>query len=255
MSENSFFSEYPRFYSTSQTSAIPDRLNARYQAIILANRKIIAGKRLLDIGSHDGRWSFAALQAGAQHVTGIEPREELVDNAVSNMQAYGIGESAYAFIKDDVFNFLRSNTNKIDVILCLGYFYHTIQHVELAKLMADTQARHIILDTEIFPTPTPYRSSPTPDQFKERSAKEDNFVIQLIKDPVAQEMMATEDAFTEYGMTIVGRPSVGAIHLIFEHFGFDVQEMNWDSLIEQSAEGLNDYQEGWRKTFLCSRKQ
>ncbi|MDX1722558.1 MAG: methyltransferase domain-containing protein [Pseudomonas sp.] len=254
MSENAFFSDYPRFYATSQTSAIPDRLNCRYQSIIQANQNIIAGKRLLDIGSHDGRWTFAALQAGAQHVTGIEPRAELIDNAVSNMQAYGIDESSYAFIKDDVFNFLRSHTNEIDVVLCLGYFYHTIQHVELVKLMAGTQARHIILDTEVFPTNTPYHSSPTPRQLKERSAREDNFVIQLIKDPVAQEMMATEDAFTEDGMTIVGRPSVGAIHFIFEHFGFEVQEIDWDTLLAQSAEGLNDYQEGWRKTFLCSRK-
>jgi hypothetical protein len=255
MSECEFFSGYPRFYESSQTSAIPDRLNARHQAIIKENQNIIAGKRLLDIGSHDGRWSFAALQAGAQNVIGIEPRAELIDNAISNMQAYGVDESSYRFIKDDAFNFLRSTKNELDVILCLGYFYHTIQHVELAKLMTDTQACHIILDTEVFPMSSLCDFTETNCQPKDRSAKENNFVIQLIKDPVAQEMMAVEDFFTQHGNTIVGRPSVGAIHLIFEHFGYGVREISWDTLIKPSAEGLNDYQEGWRKTFLCTRKQ
>lgn len=253
MSENSFFSEYPRFYSTSQTSAIPDRLNARYQAIILANRKIIAGKRLLDIGSHDGRWSFAALHAGAQHVTGIEPRAELIDNAVSNMRAYAISDNSYTFIQNDAISFLRGCTHKVDVILCLGYFYHTIHHIELVSLMKKTNARHIIIDTEVFPTspPDPIENNNT---VSTRSIKERDFVIQLIKDPVEQESMAIADSHTQDGTTIVGRPSEGAIHLIFEHFGFEVFELDWTNLIKDNTTGLRDYKEGWRKTFLCTRK-
>ena len=85
-----FFDQYDRFYTTSQTSPFPHRLNGRHQAIIARNASIISGKRVLDIASHDGRWSFAALQAGAAHVTGIEPRRELIANAHETFAHYGV---------------------------------------------------------------------------------------------------------------------------------------------------------------------
>lgn len=50
-------------------------------AIIEEHREELNGARVLDIASHDGRWSFAALQVGAAHVTGIAGREHLVTDA------------------------------------------------------------------------------------------------------------------------------------------------------------------------------
>lgn len=67
-----FFDDHPEFLETSSTAAGKDRLNLRHVAIIEEHCKILSGSRVLDIASHDGRWSFAALQAGATHVTGIE---------------------------------------------------------------------------------------------------------------------------------------------------------------------------------------
>jgi len=76
-----FFDQYPRFYDTSETFAYPSRLNLRHEAIFGENTDIFEGRRVLDIASHDGRWSFAALQAGAASVVGIEGRPELVASA------------------------------------------------------------------------------------------------------------------------------------------------------------------------------
>jgi 23S rRNA G2069 N7-methylase RlmK/C1962 C5-methylase RlmI len=76
-----FFDRFNRFYSTSRTSPWPERLHARYQAIIQENLDLLRGQRVLDVASHDGRWSFAALKAGCAHVTGMEAREHLVLNA------------------------------------------------------------------------------------------------------------------------------------------------------------------------------
>jgi hypothetical protein len=67
-----FIDEFPQFYSTSQTGAVPNRLNQRYRACLEWNEPVIRGNRILDIASHDGRWSFAALKTGASHVVGIE---------------------------------------------------------------------------------------------------------------------------------------------------------------------------------------
>ena len=68
------FDEFPRFYETSETFAYPNRLNLRHEAIFGENKEVFEGQRVLDIASHDGRWSFAALKAGATSVVGIEGR-------------------------------------------------------------------------------------------------------------------------------------------------------------------------------------
>ena len=101
-----FFDNFERFYATSNTSPFPHRLNGRHHAIIARNADVLAGKRVLDIASHDGRWSFAALQAGAAHVTGMEPRQELIDNARETFTHYGIDPARYDFTCGDVFNLL-----------------------------------------------------------------------------------------------------------------------------------------------------
>ena len=72
-----FFDDYPLFYETSKTASSKARLNVRHQAIIEANRDILKDARVLDLASHDGRWSFAALKAGAAHVTGVEARPRM----------------------------------------------------------------------------------------------------------------------------------------------------------------------------------
>jgi hypothetical protein len=59
-----FFDQFPRFYESSETATHPGRLNLRHQAMIGDNLDIFEGAKVLDIASHDGRWSFAALQAG-----------------------------------------------------------------------------------------------------------------------------------------------------------------------------------------------
>src|SRR5262249_22037325 len=84
-----FFDESPRFYETSETSTHPGRLNLRHQAMFGDNLDVFEGARVLDIASHDGRWSFAALKAGAASVVGIEGRPELVANANETFEQYG----------------------------------------------------------------------------------------------------------------------------------------------------------------------
>jgi protein-L-isoaspartate O-methyltransferase len=85
-----FFDRFPRFYDTSETATHPGRLNLRHQAMFGDNLDIFDGASVLDIASHDGRWSFAALQAGAASVVGVEGRRELVDHATQNFEHYGV---------------------------------------------------------------------------------------------------------------------------------------------------------------------
>ena len=123
-----FFDAYPAFYESSRTAAFPRRLELRHRAIIEANRDILDGARVLDLASHDGRWSFAALKAGARHVTGIEARAGLVETSNKLFAQYGIPDEDYQFVQGDMFRILRERRFEIDVVLCLGFVYHTLRY-------------------------------------------------------------------------------------------------------------------------------
>ena len=245
-----FYNQYPRFFHTSQTSAIPHRLNGRHQAII--DPVDFKGKRVLDIASHDGRWSFAALQAGASHVTGIEPRAELIDNAHQTFEHYHIKPQSYEFKKGDVFEVLDGSI-QVDVALCLGFFYHTIRHAELLDRIERTGAQIVVIDTEVTPAPlsTPVHSGNDP-----RIVFNNPHDIQIFLDPVDSQQMAYEDSLTRGGNTLVGRPSRSAVNLMSGHFGYSCKTYDWPAhFINHSdhAAAMVDYAEGWRDTFYLSR--
>jgi len=90
LNSNNFFDSFRDFYSTSMTGQSANRLNNRYQILIENNRNIIENSRILDLASHDGRWSFAALMNKASKVVGIEGKSHLVENAKKNMEKNGI---------------------------------------------------------------------------------------------------------------------------------------------------------------------
>ena len=76
-----FAEDYPRFIEVSDLTPTPrpqdrrrrsrsateqwNRMNERYEALFASNRDIFDGARVLDLASHDGRYSFAALKTGA----------------------------------------------------------------------------------------------------------------------------------------------------------------------------------------------
>jgi hypothetical protein len=227
-----FFDQFDRFYSTSKSGTAPDRLNKRHQVCIQRHQEILRGKRVLDIASHDGRFSFAALQAGCAHVTGIEVRPHLVEAARANFRFYGVEPSRYRFYLGDVFNTLHREAIEVDVVLLLGYFYHTSRHAELASLISGTKAEHIILDSVILPGTTAQGTAS----------------VRLAYESADVEGFGFENA----PLTLVGTPSRGAVDLIFRHHGFSSEEIDWTPFLE-AASGVEGYEEGTRATFLISR--
>ena len=123
--------------------------------MIEANRDILTGARVLDLASHDGRWSFAALKAGAEHVIGVEARAGLVGNANKLVRRVRRRPTEYQFIQGDLFQMLAQRTFDVDVVLCLGFIYHTLRYGELFRGITDTGAQHCILDTKILRVTSP----------------------------------------------------------------------------------------------------
>jgi predicted RNA methylase len=227
-----FFDAFPRFLGTSRTGATSARLNARYQAIIAGNEALLSGNRVLDIASHDGRWSFAALRSGCAHVTGIEARGYLVDNANGNMAHFAVSADRFEFVVGDVFEVMKQRQFRADTVLLLGFFYHTDRHVELAALAARTGAKHIILDTNIVPA---------------RENRGGNALVKLFEEATENEAHAvgTND------MAIVGHPSREAIRMIFAQHRFSMSEFDWTPM--RGGVDLVDYTEDRRSTFVLTR--
>ncbi len=230
--DRGFFDAYPRFFETSQTSAQPWRLNLRHEAIFGDNAEVFPGARVLDIASHDGRWSLGAVKAGASHVIGIEARPELTAFAGESLAAYGAPSGAFEFRVGDVFKVLHETGVDVDVVLCLGFFYHTLRYPELWSLMARTGARTIVMDTMVTPGDQP--------------------VIRVTHEPFTREGNAVPDDYSSGDRVLTGRPTVAALEVMASVYGFSLEaETDWPRLLADNptATGIGDYREGRRTTL------
>lgn len=230
-----FFEQYPRFYLTSSTAPTTARLNLRYEAIFGENRDVFAGASVLDLGSHDGRWSLAALTAGARSVTGIEARPELVKAATENLAEYGYGSDRVGFVAGDVHEVLNTQDLKADVVLCLGFLYHTLRYNELLHGIRRTNARHLIIDTF-----SPSMMATVPN------------VTVLVED-VDEEGKAAADSYTHGPSVLVGCPNLAATRTILGAYGYRVERLSdWAGLLRDNpADNCGDYANGKRITARC----
>jgi hypothetical protein len=231
-----FFDAYPRFYETSRTGQSRGRLNLRYEAIFGENRDLFKGARVLDIASHDGRWSLAALKTGASEVVGIEAKEALVAAARQNLSEYCDDEEAYGFVSGDVFDVLASKAFEADVVLCLGFLYHTLRYNELMRRIRDVGPSHLIVDTQVIPDKHPHV---------------------LVKcEHVGREGTAVTDRLTHGGRAVVGVPSVSALERLLEAYDFRVERFSdWGSLVRDNRSlDPGGYAWGRRVTVRCVSK-
>jgi hypothetical protein len=143
-----FFDSYPRFYETSRTGAARSRLNLRYEAIFGENRDVFEGARVLDLASHDGRWSLAALKSGAAEVVGIEADEELHAGACENLSLYcdGIATDSSAAISSRC-SAARDSRPKSSFVS--RFLYYTIRYNELMARIREIGPRHLMIDTDV----------------------------------------------------------------------------------------------------------
>jgi Methyltransferase domain len=231
-----FFEQFPRFYTTSSTAPTIGRLNLRYEAIIAENRDVFAGASVLDLASHDGRWSLAALASGAESVIGIEARPELVTTATATLGEYGYGADRVRFMAGDMHELLNSQDFKVDVVLCLGFLYHTLRYNELLDGIRRTGARHLIIDTF-----SPHMMDPVPN-------------VNVITEDADEEGRAAADVYTHGTAVLVGRPNLAAIQTMLGAYGYRVERLSdWAGLLRDNpgTENCGDYANQRRITARC----
>ena len=226
-----FFSARPIFADTSTVAADLARLDFRFEHVIARNRAALEGKRVLDIASHDGRFTLAALEgAGAAHVTGIEARESLVANAEATMRQLGVADLRYRFLTGDVFETIHQIApGSIDAVLLLGFLYHTARQYELAAAIARIGPETVILDSKVLP-----------------NAKRP--VIQLEWEGTRSDAQIWDASRPKVLSSV---PSAGALQMIFEEFGYDVERL--EPVIEVPRAAWQ-YTKGVRVTMICRRR-
>lgn len=233
-----FFDEYPRFTQTSQTSADLTLLNLRHKAIIEANVGVLKDARVLDIASHDGRWSFAAMKAGATHVTGVEAREHLVAHAHSTFTEYRADPATYDLVNADVFAYLAQRPPQVDVVLCLGFLYHTLRYPELFHGIRATGAPYLVVDTMVT---------------KSKAA-----VISVIADKTHVEANAVADQYSPGKRALAGFPSASALDTMLGTYGYKLESrFDWDQIIPQRPQRgpVRDYANGKRITVTYRQRR
>jgi hypothetical protein len=233
-----FFNRHPEFLETSDTAASRSRLNMRHLAIIDGNKDVLEGSRVIDIASHDGRWSFAALEAGADHVTGFEGRRELVRHSRNTFRTKGVPEEQFRFIQGDVHVKLLRSGVKADVVMCLGFLYHTARFAELFKGIRRTQAEHVIIDTRVL-------------------QGVEGPMVKFTKETTGHQAKAMRDRYAMGRHVISSVPSEDAVVLMLDAAGYEVEhKTDWTQLLAEhpDARKIIQYKTGQRITFRARRR-
>jgi hypothetical protein len=234
MPDSDFCDLYPRFLETTETVPSRSRLNSRWRAIIGWNREILTGRRIMDLGSHDGRWSFAALKAGAAHVTGVEARSHLADKAAENFRYYGATASSYEMKTGDAVEALRATkAGSVDVLMCLGFFYHTMEHMRIVVEARRIGVAYIIVDSHVSSSEAP--------------------IIALSFEAVSDTRNSIDYGLTGNDRVLVGSPSRSGLGAMLDYAGYRVEYFNWRRNGVDDWTDMPDYAADLRVTARACR--
>ena len=226
------YSRYARGGGISHTGAHENRLNERYRAFIDFNKDIIRNSAVLDLGSHDGRWSFAALKNGATKVIGVEGRNDLVKQSYNHMEYYLIPKEQFNFIQGDALEEIKKmEPNTIDVVFCLGFFYHVMYHMDLLYQVKRLKAKYLILDTSI--------------------SGEEKPVIEIIPEDADLQQSGIKTNYASSTQHLAGYPSKSAVELMLKNVGFQLKYYDWQNAGIKDWTQINDYRVN-RRLSICA---
>jgi LPS sulfotransferase NodH/predicted nicotinamide N-methyase len=141
------FDRYDAIEGTVLRPPVAKRLRHRYEVVVARNRALLKNARVLDLRSGDGRWSYAAIEAGAAEVVGIDSKHTAVEAAGKAFRKIGVKPTSYRFINAKLFAALRDfSPNTFDIVLCRDvsadpHFFF--------KCLWRLRPKHVILDTRI----------------------------------------------------------------------------------------------------------
>ena len=218
------------FMGSSTTGAHQNRLNWRARVLLEQNELAVRDRRVLDLASHDGRFSYACTQFGAESVTGVESRPHLVANAESNMRALEIEPHRCEFVCADVFDYLPTvEPGQFDTVLCMGFIYHTARQIELLAQLQRLRPRYLVLDARIHPN----------------QAGSDAAALHFAtEDPDKESCTSVADG-------VVAVPTLAFLELFCAQLGMEAELVDWKAQGIENWKKLKDYRDGRRVSLLA----
>ena len=209
------------------------RMDRRQRFIIEPHLGDIRGARVLDLGSHDGRWPYAFSVAGAREVIGIEGRAEMIEQFSDYPE--GPEKDRITLRQGDINEEvprLASADERFDLVAILGLFYHITTHYTLLAQIRALRPRLVLIDGMFMTDPEP--------------------VIRLVPEDSSRQMN-TLPAFAGQDVTLKGVPSRAATDLMAKNLGYTITWLDWDKLSLEDRRDVPDYfQQGDRCRATCA---
>lgn len=184
----------------------------------------LAGKRVLDLGCNAGYWSLQAVNAGCEHVVGIDGRGVHIEQAHVVFDALEVPRRRYDFVVGNVLDVDLREHGPFDIVLCLGLLYHVSKPVELFERISAVNTDLLVVDTAL----TMARGSwfkVGRDELTELPSAVD---YELVFFPTREAIL---DLASQFGYaSVVVRPTI------------------------TNPIGMRDYLLGCRRAFFCAKK-
>lgn len=257
------FTDTP-FPQTSSVGPMPYRLNWRCEICLTRHQEAVKDKNILDLGSHDGRFSYACLKLGARHVCGVEGLDYMVKRANENLKNLGYTQKQYNFIQDDAFDYLaKAKPGEYDTILCLGLFDHTLRQIEFMREIKRLQPTYIILDMLIERgafidlsrwlkriTGIRFRHVSRPKQTMEKLTGVS--IGKGVKPCLVYRVESHEiQGNTIDPIDIIARPTKSFVEMIFRSHGFSLKPLYWDKKEVSDRVTMKEWLNGNRAAYIA----
>lgn len=198
------------------------RLNMRYDHIVRPFAADLAGARVLDLASHDGRWPYALAFAGAREVLGIEGRQSLIDRFA------GFPDDAHrakvTLRQGDIFDgleALKAARETFDVVAIYGIYYHITEHYRLMLLAQALRPKLIIVDSEFI-------------------VSSDGPIVRFMREETSNDLN-TISRSDGREVELVATPSMRFMDVVGEVTGHSTEWIDWSTLPAGKRQGLGDY--------------
>lgn len=151
----------PWFYPFSFEGGVstPSKIPAEVQAIFETRRRMmetallehfgprLRGMRAVDVGCHEGFYSFALRSLGLAEVVGIDYREENLRRA--RFVAEQHGTTGVRFLQADAEELNPASLGTFDLTLCFGLLYHLENPMRVLRRLHALTGEMLLLETQV----------------------------------------------------------------------------------------------------------
>ena len=110
---------------------------------LLLPESVVAGKKILDLGSFIGQTGDWCLNKGAASYTGVEINPDFYSTSVELLERYHSGQN-WSVINQSLEQYFAEHTEKFDLVFCWGVMHALVDHTWALKQMAQRADRVIV---------------------------------------------------------------------------------------------------------------